>query len=88
MDWIPIRDVSSDINNVQASENLDYATQKPVKLLDRVVNMFSDEGDLVVDIFAGSGTTGRSAKRLKRNYILFDRNPKGKNLFKESIENE
>ena len=88
MDGIPIRDVWSDINNVQASEKLDYATQKPVKLLDRVVNMFSDEGDLVVDIFAGSGTTGRSAKRLKRNYILFDRNPKGKNLFKESIENE
>jgi len=88
MEGIPVRDVWADINNVQAYEKLDYATQKPVKLLDRIIKMFSNERDLVLDIFAGSGTLGRSALRCGREYILFDSNPKGKDLFKESIINE
>ncbi|MAH47318.1 hypothetical protein CMI37_15950 [Candidatus Pacearchaeota archaeon] len=88
MEGIPVRDVWADISNVQAYEKLDYATQKPVKLLDRIIKMFSNERDLVLDIFAGSGTLGRSALRCGREYILFDSNPKGKDLFKESIINE
>ena len=88
MSGIPVRDVWSDIPNVQASEKLDYATQKPVRLIRRVIKMFSKESDLVLDIFAGSGTTGRAAMDLNRSYKLFDINSKGKDIFLESIKNE
>ena len=86
MSGIPVRDVWSDIANVQAPEKLNYATQKPVKLLHRIIKMFSDEEDLVLDIFAGSGTTGRAARHLNRSYILCDINSNGKDIFLESIE--
>ena len=41
---------------------------------------------LVLDIFAGSGTTGRAARHLNRSYILCDINSNGKDIFLESIE--
>jgi len=86
MDGIPIRDVWSDINNTQGPEKLDYATQKPVKLLERIIKMLSNKGELVLDPFAGSGTTGRASINLNRNYILFDISKKGKNEFEKSIK--
>ena len=86
MDGIPVRDLWLDINQIQGNEKLDYATQKPVKLLERIVKMFSNEGDLVLDPFAGSGTTGRACINTKRNYIMLDINPKGREIFEESIK--
>ena len=85
MDGIPLRDVWIDITNVQGKEKLKYATQKPVKLLERIVKLYSDEGDLCMDIFAGSGTLGRACINQKRKYLLFDQNPDGKKIFEESI---
>jgi site-specific DNA-methyltransferase (adenine-specific) len=85
MDGIPIRDVWNDICNTQSGEKLDYATQKPVKLLERILSMLTEECDLVLDPFAGSGTTGRAAINLNRNYILFDISEKGRNEFLKSI---
>jgi DNA modification methylase len=82
MDGIPVRDLWIDINQIQGSEKLDYATQKPVKLLERIVNMFSNKGDLVLDPFAGSGTTGRACINTNRNYIMLDINSKGKKYLK------
>lgn len=87
MDGIPIKDVWNDIKQIQGNEKLDYATQKPVALLNRIVNMFSNDGSTVLDPCAGSGTIGRSAILTGRNYILFDLNPDGKALFEKSIEN-
>jgi DNA modification methylase len=81
MDGIPLRDVWVDISNVQAGEKTDYATQKPVKLLERIVNLYSNSGDLCLDIFAGSGTLGRACKTTNRRYLLFDINEKGKDIF-------
>ncbi len=86
MDGIPVRDLWLDINQIQGNEKLDYATQKPVKLLERIIKMFSNEGDLVLDPFAGSGTTGRACINTKRNYIMLDINPKGREIFEESIK--
>ena len=86
MDGIPVRDLWLDINQIQGNEKLDYATQKPVKLLERIVKMFSNEGDLVLDPFAGSGTTGRASINTKRHYIMLDINPKGREIFEESIK--
>lgn len=86
MDGIPVRDLWIDINQIQGNEKLDYATQKPVKLLERIINMFSNEEDLILDPFAGSGTTGRACINTKRNYIMLDINEKGKKIFEESIK--
>ena len=56
-------------------EKTGYPTQKPLKLLERIVRVHSDPGDLVVDFFAGSGTTGEAAARCGRDYLLVDDNP-------------
>ena len=85
MDGIPITDLWTDISNVQAKEKLNYATQKPIKLLDRIIKLYSNENDLLLDPFAGSGTLGRSAIKNNRQYILIDENENGKKIFEKSI---
>lgn len=60
-------------------EKTGYPTQKPLGVLRRIIQASSAEGDLVLDFFAGSGTTGAAAIELKRRFILVDQNP-------ESIE--
>lgn len=58
--------------NPKAKERTGYPTQKPVLLLNQILNIATEEGDLVLDPFCGSGTTCVSAKLLKRNYIGID----------------
>jgi site-specific DNA-methyltransferase (adenine-specific) len=53
-------------------ERTGYATQKPLGILSRIVAVHSRPGDLVLDFFAGSGTTGEAAARLGRDFILVD----------------
>ena len=55
--------------NSQAKERIDYATQKPEALLERIIKASSNEGDLVCDFFGGSGTTAAVAERLGRRWI-------------------
>ena len=55
-----------------SSERTGYATQKPEKLLERILESCTDEGDLVADFFSGSGTTGAVAARLGRRWIMCD----------------
>jgi len=85
MEGIPLRDIWTDINNIQSGEKISYATQKPVKLLERIVKLYTNESDICLDIFAGSGTLGRACINTQRNYILFDINPKGREMFLSSI---
>ncbi|MBR5900643.1 MAG: site-specific DNA-methyltransferase [Clostridia bacterium] len=56
------------------SENTAHPTQKPEKLIAKLMLASSNQGDLVLDIFAGSGTTGVVAKKLGRDYILLEQN--------------
>lgn len=58
--------------NSQAKERLSYPTQKPEKLLERIIKASSNEGDLVLDPFCGCGTTMAVAERLKRKWIGID----------------
>lgn len=88
MDGIPITDWFDDISNTQNGEKLDYATQKPVALLNRLIDMYTNPNDTVLDIFAGSGTVGRSCISRGRNYIMFDISEKGKQVFMKSIEED
>lgn len=53
-------------------ENVGYGTQKPEKLLERIIKASSNEGDLVCDFFGGSGTTAAVAERLGRRWITSD----------------
>ena len=85
MNGIPLRDIWCDINNVQIGEKLKYATQKPVKLLERILTLYTNENDLCLDIFAGSGTLGRACINKNRKYILFDINSNAKEIFLKSI---
>jgi DNA modification methylase len=64
-----------DINSLggrNKTERLDYPTQKPEKLLERIIQCASNENDIVVDFFAGSGTTASVAEKLNRKWITSD----------------
>jgi site-specific DNA-methyltransferase (adenine-specific) len=56
-------------------EKTGYATQKPLGVLERIVRVHSDPGAVVLDYFAGSGTTGEAAARADRGFVLVDENP-------------
>jgi len=56
-------------------EKTGYATQKPLGILERIVRVHSRPGDLVLDFFAGSGTTGAAALRNGRKFLLVDESP-------------
>lgn len=73
-DGQPIQNLWTDIYviNSQALESVDYPTQKPEALLERIIKASSNEGDLVLDCFCGSGTTGAVAERLNRRWIMCD----------------
>ena len=58
--------------NSQAIERVEYATQKPEALLERIINASSNPGDLVLDCFCGSGTTAAVAEKLGRRWITCD----------------
>jgi adenine-specific DNA-methyltransferase len=70
----PIENLWTDIYviNPMAEERVDYSTQKPEALLERIIKTSSNEGDLVADFFCGSGTTGAVAERLGRRWIMSD----------------
>ena len=56
-------------------EKTGYATQKPLGILERIVRVHSNPGDLVLDFFAGSGTTGAAAAKHGREFLLIDESP-------------
>lgn len=65
-----------------------HPTQKPVYLLERILLASTQEGDLVLDPFCGSSTTGVACKRHKRNYIGIDNDLKFIKLSIERLKNE
>ena len=65
--WVDLSNVSS-----WRDELLDYPTQKPESLAERIIKVSSNEGDLVLDCFAGSGTTAAVAEKLDRHWIAID----------------
>ena len=75
-DGVPLRSIWTDINpvNSQADERSEYPTQKPVTLLERLIETSTNPGDLVLDGFIGSGTTAVAAQRLGRRWIGCDIN--------------
>ena len=68
------------------TERNGYATQKPEKLLERIIKASSNEGSIVLDVFGGSGTTAAVAERLGRRWIVIDNNPNAIETIKERIK--
>ncbi len=56
-------------------EKTGYPTQKPLGVLERIIKVHTEPGDIVLDFFAGSGTTGEAAARHDRGFVLIDDNP-------------
>jgi site-specific DNA-methyltransferase (adenine-specific) len=56
-------------------EKTGYPTQKPLGILNRIVKVHSRVGDVVLDFFAGSGTTGEAAATVGRGFVLVDKSP-------------
>ena len=67
-------------------EKTGYPSQKPLGILERIVKVHSNPGDLVVDFFAGSGTTGVAAANLGRRYWLCDSNPEAVAIMKQRLD--
>ncbi|MFC1544874.1 site-specific DNA-methyltransferase [Gemmatimonadota bacterium] len=70
----PVQNLWTDVFviNPVAHERLDYPTQKPEALIERIIKFSSSEGDLVADFFGGSGTTASVAEKLGRKWIVSD----------------
>lgn len=71
---VNVKDYWTDIGILATSsfERVGYATQKPEKLLERIISASSNEGSIVADFFGGSGTTASVAERLNRRWITSD----------------
>ncbi len=66
-------------------EKTGYPTQKPLGILERIIKVHSNRDDLVVDFFAGSGTTGEAAARLGRRFWLCDSHPEAIRVMKKRL---
>jgi len=70
----PVQNLWNDIFviNPMALERVDYPTQKPEQLIERIINLTTQKGDIVMDFFAGSGTTASVAEKMGRKWIVCD----------------
>jgi len=73
--------------NPKAKERVGYPTQKPLLLLERIIKLTTEKGDVVLDPFCGSGTTCVAAKLLARNFIGIDKSSEAVELSLTRIDN-
>jgi len=88
MKGIQMNDIWTDIPNEQTTtdkKSLRYPTQKPEKLLERIIRCSTNEGDVILDPFSGSGTSLVCASKLKRNWIGIDNNLKSIDVIQERM---
>jgi DNA modification methylase len=85
---IPVQDVILDIPPLSptSKERVGYPTQKPVALLERIVQVSSNPGDTVLDPFCGAGTTLVAAHKLGRKWIGIDKSSSAIALTRERLE--
>ncbi|NQS97259.1 MAG: site-specific DNA-methyltransferase, partial [candidate division Zixibacteria bacterium] len=80
--WIDIKDIRT-----SQIDKLGYPTQKPITLLERIIQISSNEGDIVLDPFCGCGTSIAAAEKLNRNWIGIDITHLAVNLIKYRLKN-
>jgi len=82
-----VSDVWTDIHRIKHNKNRDsHPCQLPIHLMDRIILLTTDENDIVLDPFSGTGTTAISAKRLGRRYIGFEIDPFYVDVSKEKLK--
>ena len=83
----PLSNLWDDISYITRTQQdpRTYPTQKPLKLLQRIIKISTNKGDLVLDPTAGSGTTGVACKTLGRNCCMIDINADGKKIFEKRL---
>ena len=84
----PLSDVWTDIPPASGNETIGYPTQKPLALLDRIIKASSNEGDIVLDPFAGCATACVAAERLQREWVGIDLSPLAAKLVKSRLQKE
>ena len=85
---MPANNLWLDIPPALGKERLGYPTQKPLKLLERIIKASSNRGDVVLDPFCGCATTCIAAEKLQRQWIGIDLSPKAVELVKTRLERE
>ena len=84
-----VPDVWSDIHRIRHNKHRDpHPCQLPVHLLERLILMSTDEGDIILDPFMGTGTTAFAAARLGRNVIGIDLDPQYVEITQRKLEEE
>lgn len=88
MPGVPLQSLWLDILPIQSQskERLGWPTQKPVALLERIVKLTSNEGDIVLDAFCGCGTTLEAAAKLKRRWVGIDFSPTACRVMAQRLE--
>ena len=83
----PVQQLWDDIDpvNSQAKERTGYPTQKPVALAERIIKASSNEGDIILDCFAGCAYAPVAAERLGRQWVACDINPRTWTVFKRQF---
>ena len=86
----PLNDLWTDIKNVQGKnkERTGYPTQKPISLLERIIQASSDEGDIILDPFCGCATTCIASEKLNRKWVGIDVSVKAYDLVRERLQKE
>ena len=86
----PVQDLILDIKplSAAAAENVNYPTQKPIALLDRIIRASSNEGDIIMDPFAGCATACVASERLDRQWVGIDISEKAAELVQVRIRKE
>lgn len=67
-------------------EKTGYATQKPLGIIERIIRVHTNPGDLCLDFFAGSGTLGEAAAKHGRSFLLVDSNPKAIEVMEKRLD--
>src|SRR5437762_4921592 len=88
MKGVPLQDLWLDLKPIgaQAQERLGYPTQKPLALLERIITLATNPGDIVLDPFCGCGTTIHAAQKLGRQWIGIDITYLAINLIKRRLK--
>jgi len=88
MPGIMLQDVWNDIKSVQVTkkESVEYPTQKPLRLLERIIEVSTDEKDIVLDPMCGCGTTLVAAKSMGRRFIGIDSNSSACEITKKRVQ--
>ena len=69
-----------------SKERVKHPTQKPLAIIERILTIFSNENDMVLDQFSGSGTSAVAARKLNRNFIGFEKDKNYYDISKERLK--